>query len=159
MEVIEFLGGNDPVHEGLALKVFPWAESHGNDVHSAAPLSVFIATTRAVVQVPELVDDWLADSCSLLLALDRLRVHDLLNELADLPLEATVTVIVVRRVISLGEPCWLCVRNSRERVCRKGLHDFGLAPDCAYLEASVLGAKEHFMTMQTKEGLGRIFTS
>jgi hypothetical protein len=98
----------------------------------------------------------LANPCPLLLTLDRLGIHLLLNELADRLLKLPVAVVIVRRMVALREPCRLGVGYAGESLRRYSLYKRSLALDRAYLQASVLRTKENLVPVQPIECLSAV---
>lgn len=109
------------------------------------------------MHVPELVDDLLRYPFAILLTLHGVGINDLHEEFSDLLLELSVAVRVIRAEISRGKPRRLSVGHSRQ-VRGRGYNSGFLSLHSANLESFVLRSLKHFLTVQAKEGLGRILT-
>lgn len=68
-------------------------------------------------------------------------------------------VVVVRRVVDRCEPGRLGVRDGSERSGLSGVDLLCLALDGPNLESSIGRLEKNFVSVETKEGLGRILTS
>ena len=108
---------------------------------------------------PKFVHHFLRYSLSILLAADRVGKNDLVDQLPHRFLETPVGLVVVRAREAGNEPRGLRIRNLRIFVRGKRLDQRLLSADGANLQARVLWAVEHLLTMQAKECLGGILTS
>ena len=106
-----------------------------------------------MVYIPELVHDLLRYALPILFALERIRVHNLLKELAHLLLEPPVTVGIVRAVVARCEPKDLRIRNLAELSRNTAGNDALLVLDSTNDEPLILGLLEDFMAMKAIEGL------
>ena len=89
---------------------------------------------------------------------DRVRMHDLVDELAHGLLEALVALIVVWVGEAGHEPGRLCIGYLRNGVPCERLDLRLLALDGTDLQARVLRAVEYLLSVQAEERVGGVFT-
>jgi hypothetical protein len=98
----------------------------------------------------------LGDTLSVVLTGDRVGQDNLVDEFAHSPLEAPVTLVIIRTGEARREPRRLRMGYLGKCVRRERLDLRFLAFESADLQARVLRTVKHFLPMQTEERFGGI---